>query len=97
MNNTFLIAYAIFIMAMLGLSGTIAAETVASKIVGFVATFLALPAIVGVIAIAVMLDENVGNGWLTIASVVLGTFGWIGLFGGACVVQEKLDNKAKKA
>lgn len=97
MNNTFLIAYAIFILTMMGLSGTIGAETVASKIIGFVGMFLALPALVGVIGIAVMLDENVGNGWLSFVAVVGGTFTLVAFGGVMCYVQEKLDNRAKKA
>lgn len=97
MNNTFLIAYAIFILTMAGLTGTVAAETVASKIIGFVGMFLALPALAGVISIAVMLDENVGNGWLSFVAVVVGTFTLVALGGVMCYVQEKLDNKAKKA
>ena len=97
MNNTFLIAYAIFILTMMGLIGTIGAETVASKIIGFVGMFLALPALAGVIAIGVMLDENVGSGWLTFVSVISGTFTLVAFGGVICYVQEKLDNRAKKA
>ena len=97
MNNYFLIAYAIFILTMMGLTGTVAAETVASKIVGFVGMFLTLPAIFGIVAIAVTLDENIGNGWLTFGSVVFNMALFVALVGVMCYAQEKLDKRAKKA
>lgn len=97
MNNTFLIAYAIFILTMMGLTGTIAAETVASKIVGFVGMFLALPAIYGIVEITIMLDENIGNDWLTLASFVFNIVLFVASLGAMFYVQEKLDKRAKKA
>ena len=97
MNNTFLIAYAIFICSMLGLYCTIGYRTVASKIVGFVGGFLSLPIIAGIIWAAVTLDENTGNFWLTCAFLVLGVGVWVTSAGSFIYIQSKLDNRAKKA
>lgn len=97
MNNTFLIAYAIAMFTMAGLIGTIDAKTMAAKVVGFVGMFLALPALGGVVAIAVYLDEHSGNGWASLLAMVMG-IGLFVAFGGVMVrTQDRLDNRAKKA
>jgi len=87
----------IIILTTCGICGTVFCETIASKIVGFVSMFLALPALFGVITFGIWLNGNRVSGWIIFMAVLLGALLLAALFVAVDVLQQRLDTKAKKA